>query len=171
MHIYDQHFNLLYQYAGNNTIPECHEAPLSRQKCIVCQNGDVIIICPKSLQPADMEDRVGSALPFQYYTPPLSHDLKRFPLASDQTQAEAVLRELGLLVSSHGAFLNLDTISVFPQSTVGCDKVRPARWTMGNYSLEDPYSISLPGDERYPERIGLLMFEELCKRSNNCVQG
>lgn len=88
-------------------------------------------------------------------------------LTPEQAQAEVVLRELGLFVSSHGAFLNLDTVSVFPQSKPGCERVKPSRWSVGEYKPEDPYGIRIPRDERYPERSGVMVFEELCKRSNN----
>lgn len=166
--IRDRDGNLLYQKAVDTSFPDCHEAPLSTQSCIVCQNGDILIICPNSIHPADIKNSIGEALTFQLYTPPQLHSHTRGdPLAPEQEQAETVLRNVGLLVSSHGAFLNLDTVSVFHQSDIGCENVKPGRWIVGEYTIEDPYVIKLPRDEQYPERTGLLAFEELCKRSNN----
>lgn len=94
-------------------------------------------------------------------------DFQSESLTAEQKEAETVLQDVGLLVSSHGAFLNLDTISMSPHSKIECEQVRPGRWTVGEYTLEDPYAIRLPRDEQYPERTGLSVFEELCKRSNN----
>lgn len=104
-------------------------------------------------------------LVFKQYTPP--SQWRDDKLSSKQYQAETTLQELGLLVSLHGAFLNLDTLSVFPNKKTGCAQVKPARWSVGEYASQEPYAIRLPRHELYPERTGLLAFEELCTRSNN----
>jgi hypothetical protein len=123
------------------------------------------------MPPANVEDMTGERLKFQRYTP--RHQYGKVTqsdhLEPEQEQAETALWELGLLVSSHGAFLNLDTISVFTQMKTGCEQVRPGRWTIGEYTVGDPYAIRLPRKEEYPERTGLLVVEELCKVSNNRV--
>lgn len=167
--IYDEDDNLLYHSSDEDLIPECDDAPLTGQKCIVCRDGDVIIICPNSMPPAEVQDMEGEMLTFQQYTPLHQNGkiTQLYPWVSEQEQAETALRKLGLLVSSHGAFLNLDTISVFTQTKRGCEQVRPGRWTLGEYTTGDPYVIRLPRDEKYPERTGLVVFEELCKISNN----
>ncbi|KAJ7984373.1 hypothetical protein DPEC_G00361880 [Dallia pectoralis] len=60
------------------------------------------------------------------------------------------------------AFLNLDTVSVFPQSKIGQERVKPGRWTVGDYSPEDPYANRiLPVTNSTLERTGLLVFESL----------
>ena len=79
-------------------------------------------------------------------------------------EAETVLQELGLIVSSHGAFLNLDDIAEF-QGVGG--EVKPGRWSLGEYLPEDPYAVKIPSSERHKESSGLFLFEELCSRSNN----
>lgn len=160
--------NVMYQQVFNDTIVECHSAPLSPEKCIVCSKEDMtIIICPTNHEPVEIEDSEGIRLLLQPYNPQLHNLTQSQSLQPEQEQAETLLREVGLLVSSRGAFLNLDTISVFPQSKTGCEQVRPGRWTIGEYTLEDPYAIKVPPGELYPERTGLLVFEELCRRSNN----
>ncbi|KAK2814525.1 hypothetical protein Q5P01_000324 [Channa striata] len=71
--------------------------------------------------------------------------------------------------SSHGAFLDLDTIGVFRRSEAGCGRTaaQPGRWKVGRYDPVEPYAIRLPREELRPERTGLSVFEELCWRSNN----
>ncbi|KAJ7984109.1 hypothetical protein DPEC_G00363930 [Dallia pectoralis] len=166
--IYDKEDNLLYEQASNDTIPDCREALPYSVLCVVCKAEYVIIICPNGIHPADVKDSAGGVLAFEQYTlHQMRNPTRPNPLSPEQERAEAVLREVGLLVSAHGAFLNLDTVSVFPQSKTGCERVKPGRWTVGDYSPEDPYAIRIPRDEQYPERTGLLVFEELCKRSNN----
>ncbi|KAE8277497.1 hypothetical protein D5F01_LYC24554 [Larimichthys crocea] len=166
---------VLYRRAVDSHIPECQETPVSSQRCVVCWDRgaefvNLILTCPSSFQVVRMEDDRGALLIYRSHDTPLQwHNCTQFcPLSPEQQRAETVLQELGLLVSSHGAFLNLDTISAFPpQSDLNCEQVQPARWSVGEYTVEDPYAIRLPRYENYPERTGLLVFEELCRRSNN----
>lgn len=80
------------------------------------------------------------------------------PLTAGQRSAEALLVQVGNVVASHGAFLDLENAVCVTRDNV---------WRAGNYSSEDPYSIRLPRDARAAKRAGLFVFEELCGRSNN----
>lgn len=167
--IYEKVNNILYNSPEDDPIPACHDTPVTSMNCIVCRERDIIIICPNIKHPVDIEDTEGNSLPFQQYTPchQYGNYTQSYHLESEQEQAETALRQLGLLVASHGAFLNLDTISIFTHNKTGCKQVRPGRWTVGEYTSGDPYAIRLPREEEYPERTGLLVCEELCKISNN----
>ena len=167
--IYDSEETLLYRKDVKDPIPDCREAPSFPKDCSVCRHQavNIIIICPNTYRPAAGMNSAGRRLSFYPVTDKSLRGVLSDTLLPDQVRAETVLRELGLLVSLHGAFLNLDTISVFPTGGLyaGCEQVRPARWTVGE-TIED-YAIKLPRDERHRERIGLVVFEELCTRSNN----
>lgn len=172
---YDRSDKVLYRRAVESSIPECQEIPVSSQRCVACWDrgaefANLVLTCPSSFELVRMEDDKRALLIHGPHDPPLQwHNCTQFcPLSPEQQRAETVLQELGLLVSSHGAFLNLDTVSVFPpEIDVNCGQMQPARWSVGEYTAEDPYTIRLPRNENYPERTGLLVFEELCRRSNN----
>lgn len=167
--VYDKDDIMLYNSPEDEPIPACHDTPVTGMNCIVCRDRGIIIICPNIKQPVDIEDVEGDTLSFQQYTPrhQYGNHTQSYPFQSEQEQAETVLQQLGLLVASHGAFLNLDTISIFTQRRTGCERVRPGRWTIGEYTAGDPYTLMLPREDEYPERTGLFVFEELCKISNN----
>ncbi|KAI4792905.1 hypothetical protein KUCAC02_033100 [Chaenocephalus aceratus] len=166
--VFDKRHSVLYTRPSADPVPECSNVSPSSIRCIVCREGYVIVTCPCELQPVRAEDSAGGLLAIRdcsrpnWYNPTLVRSLTR-----EQEQVEAQLQQTGLLVSSHGAFLDLDTVSVSQESELGCGRVKPGRWSVGRYSPEDPYVISLPRTEHYPERTGLSVFEELCKRSNN----
>lgn len=89
------------------------------------------------------------------------------PLTPGERRAESVLNNLGRLVLSQGAFLDLDRVSRISADDGSCNRVRPDIWRAGDYSDHDPYLIKLPREERHPELTGVFIFEELCRRSNN----
>ena len=157
----------LYQRNHTHQLPECHDVQPLSHICVVCRDGDVVIVCPNNFQPVDMKDSVGETLTYQHYRPQFNNPSQSQRLTPQQQQAETVLQELGLLVSSHGAFLNLDTISIFSHNGTCCEQVIPGRWSVGDYTLDNPYMIKLPHEEMHPERTELFVFEELCERSNN----
>lgn len=171
---YDRREKVVYRRLVSSHVPECNKTPASSQRCVACWDrgeefAHFILICPSHLDFTRLSDDNGALLIFGAHELPVrGHDCTRLcPLSPEQVRAETTLRELGLLVASRGAFLNLDNVSVFPPQSKGSGRVRPARWTLGKYTAEDPYALKLPEFKDYPERTGLLVFEELCRRSNN----
>lgn len=158
--VYDRTDTPLYRRSVREPIPKCHIATVSPRMCIACQNGDVKLICPESLEPQDFESSKGERLDLHLDTP------QRWR-SGEQKRAHAILGVVSQLVASHRAFLSLDTLSVFPRNHTGCDSVPPGRWGVGKYAPEDPYAKMIPRDERCPERTGLLLFEELSQISNS----
>lgn len=171
---YDLHDNVVYQRPVDSHIPECKNTASSSQHCVVCWDrgeefAHFILICPSHLDFTRLSDDNGDMIIYRAHDVPVrGHDCMRIcPLSPEQVRAETTLRELGLLVASQGAFLNLDTVSAFPPQSKGSGRVRPTRWTLGEYTTKDPYALKLPKLKEYPEQTGLLIFEELCSRSNN----
>ncbi|KAK2813578.1 hypothetical protein Q5P01_000735 [Channa striata] len=158
--LYDQKNNTIYKRSEHKPLLGCAGVSLPHQGCVVCRDGarTVIAMCPKHLSP-----QTGTATGASDLGSPRWLDTR------DLEQAEIILLDVGRLVSSHGAFLDLDTIGVFRRSEAGCGRTaaQPGRWKVGRYDPVEPYAIRLPREELRPERTGLSVFEELCWRSNN----
>ena len=86
---------------------------------------------------------------------------------SKASQAETLLKSVGEVVAEHGLFLDTQTMGVFAaefSQSNNCHNIKPGRWTLGPKAT---LSLNVSSLERYPERTGLIIFEELCRRSNN----
>ena len=81
-------------------------------------------------------------------------------LTAAEEEAERVLEELGMIISHHGLFLDLNSISVFGNGNArDCELVKPARWSVDTWRKGDggDFTIKMPGKKSYPERTGLIM--------------
>ena len=86
---------------------------------------------------------------------------------SEASQAEALLKRLGEVVAKHGLFLDTDTMGIFApelSQSNNCHNIIPGRWTLGPKAA---LSLIVASVEVYPERTGVMLFEEMCMRSNN----
>lgn len=166
--VYDQDGNLLYTRDLSDRVAECHDVgPPTSQRCVVCTDGAVKILCSDGIGWVTAKNKRGHVLKVSKRAPSRQNETRVSPLTVEQEKAESVLQKIGLLALSHGAFLSLDSISVFPEREEACQQVKPGRWSVGQTALDDPYTIILTHKEKYPERTGLVVFEELCARSNN----
>lgn len=84
-------------------------------------------------------------------------------LTDTQASAEETLQKIGLLVSQHGAFLDLNT--VYAATGKDCEKPNLDIWRTGEYSEDNPLTLDL--DTGRLEMTGLYVFDELSRRSNN----
>lgn len=84
----------------------------------------------------------------------------------EQEQSENALEELGAIVALYGAFLDVDAISDHVTNTEPCNRVKPGRWTTPmSQTLLNTYAVSTKA--WCPERTGVVVFEEMSRRSNN----
>ncbi|KAK7878292.1 hypothetical protein WMY93_031111 [Mugilogobius chulae] len=149
--VLDRSGRLLARRAVGDSVPPCRvtPAPVSNS-CLICQEEHLTVVCPKTVWPVRFLCNRTSPMRFRRVT-----------------AMEPALRELGSLVARHGAFLDLDTVSQFSAFTPGCENVTPGRWISGDYDPKTPFKLRLLRHEEYVERMGLVVFEELCFRSNN----
>ena len=83
------------------------------------------------------------------------------------SRAEMSLRRLGAVVADHGLFLDTETIGLFARGSSqsnGCNVIRPGRWRLGPAAN---LSLVVSSTDGFPERTGVILFEEMCRRSNN----
>ncbi|KAJ8411150.1 hypothetical protein AAFF_G00171560 [Aldrovandia affinis] len=72
------------------------------------------------------------------------------------------LDNLGRVTTKHRAFLDTETVGVFPEDEVGCEDVPVGRW------MDGPVSGNVfNSDSPWLLRTGVTLFEDLCERRNN----
>lgn len=84
----------------------------------------------------------------------------------EQAKVAEKFKDLGSMVTSHGAFLNLDGISLFPTHHADCEKVAVGRWNSGVYTEHENHALQFHS-EKHMHRTGLIIFEHLCMLSYN----
>lgn len=151
---------VLFHRAAGEPIPECHNDTLLVELCTAClARHEVRVFCLNHVSPRHFVNANGAELNF------LPSSTYAAASREQSRAAAAALTRLGSLVASHGAFLNLDTLSTF--SWAGCKSISPGQWRVGDYVADDPFAVVLPDGHFFPERIGLVLFEELSALSAN----
>ena len=161
----DANGKMLFTRSATDALPSCSStrASYTNTHCVVCQEAEeVILICPRVVVVGTCTGDYGMLLFHKF-----SHVAASWPaIDRERVRAAEKFKDLGSLVAAHGAFLNLDDISLFAAHCADCHKVSIGRWTSGTYAEHDRHTLRFDV-ERYMYKTGVIVFEHLCMLSNN----